>query len=227
MSDTSLVVPSEITLRHRSDDWTEGQVRAETEQLRKAKAVLFLDKVQHEKTIKELEPKLEDLKLELAKVEKAINKAAELEIGDMKLNEEFADVKKALRVLKINKFVCAIELVSVNTEDAEIVFRRSVGDKESTYRYNVLSGEDTMKFTFEMKELKGQWKELTNKIQEIERTLLEARTALRDRANRMSDVEGAIALKNLNEDERVEVKELYQQLATGLNAQKLLNEKKG
>jgi hypothetical protein len=226
MSETSLVVPSEITLRHRSDDWTEGQVRAETEQLRKAKAVLFLDKVQHEKTIKELEPKLEDLQLELANVVKAIDKAAASEIGDLKPSEEFADVKKALKALKINNIACTIELVSVSIENAEIVFKRSIGDKERSYNRYVLDGEDTMKFTVEMKELKGQWKDVTEQIREVERKLLAARTALRDRANRMSDVEGAIALKNLNEDERVEVKELYTQLATGLNAHKLLDGKK-
>jgi len=223
-----LVVPSEVVLRHRDSEWAEGQAKVETEQLRKAKAVLFLDKVQHEQTLKELEPKLEEVQLEFANMAKKIEKAGAREVGDLKPGEEFAEVKKALRALKINDFACRIELVKVDIENSEIVFKRSIGDKESkTYWNRVIDGEDTLKFTAEMKELKVQWKALFDQIRDIEQKLLAARSALRDRANRMSDVEGAIALKNLTTEEQVEVKELYSQLATGLNAHKLLGEKKG
>ena len=227
MSDStvSLVVPSEVVLRHKESEYVEAQSKIETEQLRKAKAVLFLDKVQHEKTIKELEPRREEVTRAMAKADADLQHLGAQAVGDLKPGVEFADVKKALRALKIYAFACHIEFVGTNIENNEIEFRRSINDGEKS-SYRVIDGCDTLKFTPEMKERKAEWKALKLELQDIERKLMEARTALRDRANRMADVEGAIALKNLNDEERVEVKELYTQLATGLNAHKLLGDKK-
>lgn len=227
MSETmNLVVPAEVVLRHRESEWNEEQVKVTSEQMRKARAVLFLDKVQHEKTLKELEPLRVQAEQNIARLQSELNQAGASLVGDLKPSEEFAEVKKALRALRIYDTVFQIRLVEVEIENGTVQFTRSLGLKESSYRSDMISGSDRLKFTPEMKKLRTEWQDEVAKLKSIEQQLVEARTALRDRANRMSDVEGAIALKSLNAEEQVEVKELYTQLATGLNAQKLLGEKK-
>jgi hypothetical protein len=221
-----LVLPSKMVLAHEGSEFVEAEQKAQSEQLKKAKAVLFLDKVAQEKLIKELEPKIKDAKEDVTEAKKVIEVLGQEVVDAIDVKSEFDAVKKALRALKITKCSFKVELEHVNIDTSRIHFKRVIVGKEgsSSYSTDELVGEDVLPFTADMKEARKAFLVRQAELDAMEKQYMDAQDALRNRANRMADVEGAMALKGLNEDDRADVKELYKQLATGLSATKLLGE---
>jgi hypothetical protein len=220
----ALIVPSKVILQHE-DPASQEAYNAEQKQLRQARAVMLLDKVEQENIIKDAKPRLEDATAEVARLNEKINKAGAKAVSKLKLSEEFADVKKALRAIKINSLECSIAFGGVEyTGKGRILFSRTVGRKaRRDYGSTaVMVGDDSMPLTEELQGLVAQLKEAEELRTQLLEAIMDAQTKLRDRANRMSDVEGAIALKNLDEAEAEEVKSVYANLQGGMSAAALL-----
>lgn len=220
-----LVLPSKVVLAHEGSEFTEAEQQRQVEQLKKAKAVLFLDKVAQEKLIKELEPKIKDAKEDVAELKRKLELMGQEVVDEIDAKAEFAEVKKALRALKITKCSYKVELESVNIDSSRIHFKRIVTGREDDrggYYQDSLTGKDTLPFCEAMKGARKEYMVRKDELEVMEKQYMDAQDALRNRANRMADVEGAMALKGLNDADKADVKELYRQLATGLSATKLL-----
>ena len=220
---TAIALPEKLILQHEDPKASEAYAQ-EQAQAKKLRAVMMLDKAKQEEIIRATEPVLEEAQHKFSEVHKKLIKAGEKAVSDLKVSEEFADVKKALRALKINSIECSIEFGSVNLNGrGKIEFRRTVGKRSDSYYSNTtMSGEDYLPFTEEMTELLKEYRTLDKQVKDLTKQIADAQSKLRDRANRMSDAEGALALRSMSAEEMEEVKGIYEQLTTGVTAAGLL-----
>jgi len=216
------LVPSEILIRHGNDPVTEESIAVEQKQLRTAKAVMFMDKVEQERIIEEAQPRLETAAKVIAAARIKLDKMAKTVVSKLKSSDEFADVRVALRAIKILGIKCGIEYKGMDMDAKKICFVRGIGDYNQYSSEWDMQGEDSVKFTQEMLAEFKIMNAAEKEKKSCEKAILEAQSTLRNRANRMSDVEGAIAIKSMGKAEQEDAKEVYSHLKGGLSVGKLL-----
>jgi hypothetical protein len=215
------IVPTELVLRHQADHWSEDRAKTLASEEKIEKATYMLWKTELEVRIKKLEPQVRDKQAEHANIEKDILQTAKDVIADLKVSDEFEDVKKALRKLKISGVNCSISMGEVDIDLGIIHFIRSIDGGSRGYGAS-LSGADRMKFTAEMKDMRHQWQTLRDEIKELDAQLLEARHQLDERANAMADIQGRNAVKSLTTEEAERTKAIFEDMKQGTSGAKLL-----
>jgi len=176
--------------------------------------MMFIDKIEKEKVKKEQTPVYEKATKQMELLLKKINSKAVKLVNDMKDDEIFTSVKIAMSALGI-EVRCGVNFCKVDMDERNsntIVYTRSVTRRgQDRYDYTWSTDERELGFNEELKELQAKYWEQYDIAEEAKDKIIAAETALRDRANRMADAQGLVALNNMTDADRALALRMHQQ----------------
>jgi hypothetical protein len=223
MSDTNVTLPNEIILRQGPDKETAELQKQDRSRAELARAVVFIDKTEGEKFLLEARPQHDKL---TAKLAKQLEKLQQMGRRVVATHSPAAaeEVKAALKNIGFIGPKVETDFNCLDPENQEIRVEYKVSIKESTSNYrNSLETASTLTYTDDMIEFQQTMNTLRDEIAALEAKIIEAEYRIRDRANRLADAEGMLAIKHMSDDDKQTVKTLYEQMRSGVSTAKLLN----
>jgi hypothetical protein len=213
-----------VVLKHGVEDSVQADMKKEQAELKKVRGVMFLDKLNCEKILAEEKPKLAKAEADRKKYMAMLNKEGQAAINKLKFTADVKALRDLLGKFGVKFVKHSIEFVGVDAKKQVVHYQHKVRQKNPKDRYGdrTLEGAKELPFAAAMKDTAAKLKAAEDEVKRSQQAMTDAQAKLRDRANRMADVEGAMALRAMGAEEQAEVKKLYGDLQGGLSVKQLM-----
>lgn len=208
-----LVAPSEVLMKNDPGPYNQKVAEKVQRETQLVSGLMFVDKVEKEKIVKDQTPIYEKAMKQLELIKAKITVQGKKAVSALKNDELFIAAKSALSDIgfevKYSLQFCHVDMEERNSN--RIVYKRKLEkiSGESSYRDTWKSDEIELDFTDAMKTLQTKFWEQYDIAETAKDKIIKAETALRDRANRMADAQGLVALKNMSQEDLALVKEIH------------------
>lgn len=219
-----LVIPGAVNMTTDIGPYSQAEAERLRKEERQIDGVMFIDKLEQDKIIKEEVPKYEKAKKQYEALSAKLNARAKKLVMAMKKSDKTADVKDTLSDdfgMAVN-FTAEFVGIDLEVEDNNTItykwLQREVGDT-----YGGIEGDErTLDLPEDMKPMLAKYWEARKEAKRANDAVVEAQDKLFNRANRAADARGAHAIINMTEAEREEVKRLREAVKNGVTVEKLL-----
>lgn len=218
-----VVLPQNVTLTQDLGPYMQGQQEKERKLERQVKGVMFLDKLEQDRILKDETPKYEKAIKQAEVISKKVVAAAKRAVADLKKDDRAVELKAAMKEFGIAVTVTPefksvdLEVEGVNSINYSWLIR------ETGERYGGMESDSLeLEIPEKMAELLKKYWDARKEAKRAKDAIIAAQEKLNDRANRMADAEGALAIRGMGEDEREEMKSVYEDVKNGIDAGKLI-----
>jgi hypothetical protein len=201
-----VIMPAAVTVNNDPGPYNQELQKKVQREQQLVSGAMFIDKVAKEKVKKEQTPIYEKACKQMELLQKKLTAKAKKMVSALKNDQSFQAVKDALSEIGI-EVKCSLEFVSVDMQERTsnaVLYKRVVEKISDAERYSdEWKSEDIeLDFTDEMKELQTKFWEQYDIASEAKAKIVAAEAMLKDRANRMADIQGLVALKNMSDDDK-------------------------
>lgn len=208
-----LVTPSEVLMKNDPGPFNQKIAEKVQRETQLVSGLMFVDKIEKEKIVKDQTPIYEKAIKQMELLKAKILIQGKKAVGVLKNDELFVAAKSALSDIGF-EVKYSLQFVRLDMDERNsnsIVYTRKLEKlrSDSSYRDSWESDEIQLDFTDAMKTLQAKFWEQYDLADNAKDAIIKAETALRDRANRMSDAQGLVALQNMSAEDLEQVAAMH------------------
>ena len=213
MSDTTaLVIPPTVTLEHK-DTFSAEAYTAEQKKLGMVKVLMLKDKRVQEEVIRTQAPAAKELELKLAALQSKLIAEAKRTASKLDKRTRLKELRRAFKLVGIA--ASNVKLIASYSEIKEIKCNTyiniswEISTGESRYD-NKISSIESVPASKVFKKIRDDIAAITAEKAKVDQILMDAHAKLRDRGNRMADLDALVSSKNFSEEELKAIEKLYE-----------------